>query len=202
MNTVLPNKSVSANLPTEFGTFQMHLYKDPTTSKEHLALVMGKFSENDATLVRIHSECLTGDIFQSRRCDCGYQLHSALKLIATEKKGALIYLRQEGRGIGLESKLRAYNLQDQGFDTVEANTMLGHKPDERDYSPATQILADLSIKNINLISNNPDKITFLENHGFNIKSRIEVPPYITNENESYLKTKVEKMGHILDVSKK
>ena len=202
MNTVLLNKSVSANLPTEFGTFQMHLYKDSTTSKEHLALVMGKFNENENTLVRIHSECLTGDVFQSRRCDCGYQLHSALKLIAAEKKGALIYLRQEGRGIGLESKLRAYNLQDQGFDTVEANTMLGHKPDERDYSAAFHILTDLSIKNINLISNNPDKIAFLETHGFKIESRVEVPPYITNENENYLKTKVEKMGHILDVSKK
>lgn len=190
-------ETTMARLPTAYGDFLIHLFVSEADGKEHLALVMGEVAHKQDVLVRVHSECLTGDIFGSRRCDCGHQLQSALKLIADEGTGALVYLRQEGRGIGLTSKLKAYNLQDQGFDTVEANLMLGHKADERDYLCASDILQSLGIESIRLISNNPSKIQSLTTAGINVSGRVAVPAFVHPENLRYLKTKVDKMSHLL-----
>jgi 3,4-dihydroxy 2-butanone 4-phosphate synthase/GTP cyclohydrolase II len=188
----------SARLPIPLGEFRIHLFKD-VRGKEHLALVMGYVKGKSDVLVRIHSECLTGDIFDSMRCDCGEQLRQSLQIIAEEKEGVLIYLRQEGRGIGLSEKLKTYNLQDNGFDTVDANIVLGHEVDERDYTFATKILKDLGIKSIRLISNNPSKFNSLDKHGIEITSRIRLYPRITSENAYYLSTKISKMGHMMDL---
>jgi 3,4-dihydroxy 2-butanone 4-phosphate synthase/GTP cyclohydrolase II len=148
-------------------------------------------------LVRVHSECFTGDVLGSQRCDCGEQLYKALDMIAKEGAGVLIYMRQEGRGIGLREKLRAYNLQDEGYDTVDANLILGHQADSRDYSIAAAILQDLKIKSIRLITNNPDKIEDLEQHGILINNRVEIPPTLLPANEKYLRTKAVRMHHLL-----
>jgi len=188
----------SARLPIFSGEFKIHLFKD-TRGKEHLALVMGNVKGKSNVLTRMHSECLTGDIFGSMRCDCGGQLKQSIQIISEEKEGILLYLRQEGRGIGLADKLKAYNLQDQGIDTVDANIVLGHEVDERDYSIAAKILKNLGVNSIRLLSNNPLKINSLDTEGIKITSIIPLFPRVTSENINYLSTKIKKMGHKLDL---
>jgi 3,4-dihydroxy 2-butanone 4-phosphate synthase/GTP cyclohydrolase II len=187
---------VQAQIPNEYGQWSVKLYKSRVDSKEHLAMVMGTVSE-EPVLVRVHSECFTGDILGSRRCDCRDQLHSAMKIIQKEGRGVLLYMRQEGRGIGLANKLKAYALQDQGFDTVEANEALGFKPDLREYGIGAQILVDLGLKNIRLITNNPRKIVGLEGHGLCVVERVPLTTQPNETNQNYLKTKKEKLGHII-----
>jgi 3,4-dihydroxy 2-butanone 4-phosphate synthase/GTP cyclohydrolase II len=185
-------------LPTDFGKFKLILYRDTVTNQVHTALVMGEFSDQPV-LVRVHSECLTGDVFGSLRCDCGKQLRQAMQVIGRQKSGVLLYMNQEGRGIGLVDKIRAYSLQDKGLDTVQANEALGHKPDLRDYGIGAQILADLGLKNIRLLTNNPRKIVGLEGYGLKVVERVplEIEPNPLNYN--YLKTKKEKFGHNLNI---
>jgi 3,4-dihydroxy 2-butanone 4-phosphate synthase/GTP cyclohydrolase II len=185
-------------LPTELGKYKLVLYRDLTNDKIHTALIMGE-PESQGTLVRVHSECMTGDIFGSLRCDCGRQLKRAMEVIGKEKKGVILYMNQEGRGIGLVEKIKAYNLQDKGFDTVEANEALGHAADLRDYGIGAQILVDLGLKNIRLLTNNPRKIVGLEGYGLKVTERLplEIEPNPLNYN--YLKTKKEKLGHNLNI---
>jgi 3,4-dihydroxy 2-butanone 4-phosphate synthase/GTP cyclohydrolase II len=168
--------------------------------KEHLALVHGNISGKENVLVRIHSECFTGDVLGSLRCDCGEQLHQAMQMIAAAGSGIIIYLRQEGRGIGLLDKLRAYNLQDEGYDTVDANIMLGHQADSRDYTIAALILGDLDVHTVRLLTNNPDKIEKLQALGITVTERVAIPVLVNAENAGYLRTKVERMRHLLDLS--
>jgi 3,4-dihydroxy 2-butanone 4-phosphate synthase/GTP cyclohydrolase II len=182
------------NLPTEYGAYKLILYRDLTNQQIHIALVMGEFDQK-AVLVRVHSECLTGDTFGSLRCDCGEQLKEAMQIINQEKKGVILYMNQEGRGIGLVDKIRAYSLQDKGLDTVEANEALGHKPDLRDYGIGAQILVDLGIKNIRLLTNNPRKIVGLEGYGLQVVERVPLEVKPNPDNYHYLKTKKEKLGH-------
>lgn len=189
---------VETKLPTRFGEFRLLVYRDKTSSQIHLALCMGKWSD-EAVLVRVHSECLTGDVFGSLRCDCGKQLERAMEIISLEKKGVVLYMNQEGRGIGLVEKLRAYNLQDEGMDTVEANEALGHKADLRDYGIGAQILVDLGIKKIKLLTNNPRKIVGLQGYGLKVSERVPLEIEPNAQNYRYLKTKKEKMGHHLDI---
>lgn len=195
--TPLSLDRLRARLPISEGEFCIYLFKD-SENKEHLALVMGDIQEKKCYPVRIHSECLTGDVFNSLRCDCGEQLRQSIQMISEEGLGIILYLRQEGRGIGLAKKLQAYNLQDNGYDTVEANIALGHKPDERDFTLAASILIELGVKSIKLISNNPGKFKPLIDSGIKIKSRIPLPPRLTPENVTYLRTKVSKMNHKID----
>ncbi|MBU4346164.1 MAG: bifunctional 3,4-dihydroxy-2-butanone-4-phosphate synthase/GTP cyclohydrolase II [Candidatus Omnitrophica bacterium] len=185
-------------IPTEFGTFKLILYRDLTNNHFHIALTMGELGD-PAVLVRVHSECLTGDVFGSLRCDCGRQLKKAMEIIAREKKGAILYMSQEGRGIGLVDKIRAYGLQDKGLDTIQANEALGHKPDLRDYGIGAQILVDLGIKNIRLLTNNPRKIVGLKGYGLNVVERIPLEIKPNPLNYRYLKTKKEKLGHYLKI---
>jgi len=184
-------------LPTAYGDFRIYAYRNHVTGEEHVALVMGDIEPEVPTLVRVHSQCLTGDIFASRRCDCGLQLDAALRRLAQEGSGILLYLLQEGRGIGLFNKLRAYELQDGGQDTVEANLHLGFKADSRDYGTGAQILHDLGVRRLRLMTNNPKKYTALRGFGLEIVERVplEMPP--TESNRSYLETKKNKMGHLL-----
>jgi len=189
---------VETKLPTKFGQFRLVVYRDKTCGQTHLALCMGSFSD-EAILVRVHSECLTGDVFGSLRCDCGRQLEKAMQIISLEKKGVILYMHQEGRGIGLVEKLRAYNLQDKGMDTVEANEALGHKADLRDYGIGAQILVDLGIKQIRLLTNNPRKIVGLEGYGLKVSERLPLEIEPNAQNYKYLKTKKEKMGHYIDI---
>lgn len=191
------SKIVTTRLPTDYGQFNLHLYQDKTT-KEHLALSMGENSSK-IPIVRIHSECLTGDLFTSRRCDCGQQLHASLKMIGENGCGVLIYLRQEGRGIGLINKLHAYNLQDEGLDTIDANLKLGFGSDERDYNIALQILLDLQIKKLKLITNNPEKLKPFSKSPITVVERIALNLKSYNDNINYLKTKRDRMGHLLDL---
>ncbi len=190
-------KQTAVRFPNEFGEFKLTLYKDLLDGKEHLAITMGTFDPEKPALLRVHSECITGDVFHSARCDCGAQKDAALKKIAEEGSGALIYLRQEGRGIGLRHKLMAYELQDQGLDTVEANIELGFKPDLRDYGAGAQIIKDLGIRKMRLMTNNPKKIIGLSGYDLEVVERIpvEIPP--TNSNQFYLETKRDKMGHMI-----
>ena len=184
------------DLPTRFGAFQLHLYESDVDDREHVALVKGDLSHGTPVLVRMHSECLTGDALGSLRCDCETNLHSALEMIEQEGRGALVYMRQEGRGIGLRAKLHAYKLQEDGYDTVEANLKLGFKMDERDYGIGAQILSDLGIRKVKLITNNPSKRVGLEAYGIEIVDRVPVAIQVNEWNLTYMRTKREKMGHL------
>lgn len=189
---------VQTKLPTRFGEFKLIIYRDKTCNQTHIALRMGSWS-NESVLVRVHSECLTGDVFGSLRCDCGKQLEKAMQMIGDEKKGVILYMKQEGRGIGLVEKIRAYSLQDKGMDTVEANEALGHKVDLRDYGIGAQILVDLGIKQIRLLTNNPRKIIGLEGYGLKVAQRLPLEIQPNAQNYRYLKTKKEKLGHHLEL---
>jgi len=185
----------SCRLPTPFGVFDMHGFDEVATGKEHIALTLGDVSDGNPVLGRTHSECLTGDALFSMRCDCGYQLEEALRSIALEGRGILMYLRQEGRGIGLLNKIRAYNLQDQGADTVEANEQLGFAADMRDYSMCRDMLEHLGIKQLRLMTNNPRKVSSLRELGIDVVERVELQVGRNPHNEGYLDTKRAKMGH-------
>lgn len=186
-----------ARIPAAGVEFRLHLYRSESDGKDHLALVLGEVARREGVMVRIHSECFTGDVLGSARCDCGAQLERSLRLVAAEGTGVLLYLRQEGRGIGLLQKLRAYNLQDAGYDTVEANLELGHQADERDYHPAAAILRDLEIPSIRLLTNNPSKVEGLAVHGYTAVERVPLLVEPTSENAGYLETKVRRMKHLL-----
>ena len=189
-------RQVEVNMPTEWGDFKLIDYKVETNGQEHLALVKGEWNKDDAVLVRMHSSCVTGDIFGSCRCDCGSQLHKSMEMIEKEGKGVIVYLNQEGRGIGLLNKLKAYKLQEQGLDTVEANVELGFKMDERDYGVGAQILRDLGIRKIKLMTNNPKKRAGLIGYGLEIVENIPIVIQSNPHNEKYLQTKKDKMGHL------
>jgi 3,4-dihydroxy 2-butanone 4-phosphate synthase/GTP cyclohydrolase II len=184
-------------LPTDYGDFVLHLYRSNTDGQHHLALVKGDVTGKHGVLVRVHSECLTGDVFGSRRCDCGPQLHQALRQIADEGRGVIVYMRQEGRGIGLAPKIQAYKLQERGYDTVEANLKLGYKMDLREYGLGAQILVDLGLKAIRLLTNNPKKVVGLEGYGLEIIEQVPIRISPNPHNAKYLKTKREKLGHLV-----
>ena len=193
----LIERVAEARLPTHYGKFKAIAYKSHVDAGEHIALTIGEWSEDDAVLVRIHSECLTGDVFGSLRCDCGEQIELALKQIAEAGSGVFLYMRQEGRGIGLHNKIKAYSLQDQGLDTIEANETLGFEPDLRHYGVGAQILRDLGVRKLKLLTNNPKKVVGLSGFDLEIVDRIPVEAEVTDENRRYLKTKKSRMGHIL-----
>jgi len=200
-NEVFVKKVVQTKLPTEFGDFQLYLYESILDKTSHIALCLGLETGADldkSVLVRVHSECLTGDVFGSLRCDCGRQLKKAMERVCEEKRGVILYMKQEGRGIGLTNKLKAYSLQDQGMDTVEANEALGFAADLRDYGIGAQILVDLGIKKIRLMTNNPRKVVGLEGYGLHIVERVPLETQKTKENQRYLKVKKEKLGHWLE----
>ncbi|MGA8849194.1 MAG: bifunctional 3,4-dihydroxy-2-butanone-4-phosphate synthase/GTP cyclohydrolase II [Dehalococcoidia bacterium] len=195
----LVQRVTEARLPTKWGEFTAVAYKSAVDAAEHIALVRGDISSDEPVLVRVHSECLTGDVFGSLRCDCGAQIEMALERIAKEDRGVFLYMRQEGRGIGFHNKLRAYALQDQGMDTVEANIALGFAPDLRDYGVGAQILADLDLHNIRLLTNNPKKVIGLESYGIKIVETVPLIAPATPYNIHYLETKQKKLGHILGI---
>jgi 3,4-dihydroxy 2-butanone 4-phosphate synthase/GTP cyclohydrolase II len=197
-NEKLVRRAASAQLPTRFGEFTIYAYESSVDNEVHIALTKGEFFENEPVLVRVHSKCLTGDTFHSLRCDCGEQLDEAMRMIQEEGNGVIVYMNQEGRGIGLTNKMRAYMLQDDGLDTVEANVELGFKPDLRDYGIGAQILADLVLHKIRLMTNNPRKIAALAGYGLEVVERvpIEIPP--NEANIQYLQTKQKKMGHVFN----
>jgi len=184
-------------LPTDYGELNLHLYRSKLDGAHHLALVKGKIDKTKATLVRVHSECLTGDVFGSRRCDCGNQLHAALRQISEEGNGVLVYMRQEGRGIGLAAKIHAYKLQEEGLDTVEANKKLGFASDLRDYGLGAQILFDLGVRKFRFLTNNPKKVVGLEGYGIQMVEQVPIRTETNPHNEKYLETKKVKMGHLL-----
>ena len=184
-------------MPTEYGEFDLHLYRSRLDNQHHLALVKGDVTGPQSVLVRVHSECLTGDVFGSRRCDCGPQLHQAMRQVSEAGRGVILYMRQEGRGIGLASKIQAYKLQENGYDTVEANLKLGYPMDLREYGLGAQILVDLGLKRICLLTNNPKKVIGLEGYGLEIVKQVPIKVKSNPHNEKYLKTKREKLGHLL-----
>jgi 3,4-dihydroxy 2-butanone 4-phosphate synthase/GTP cyclohydrolase II len=193
----LVEKVEAIRMPTDYGEFTLHLYESKVDGTQHLALVKGEVSGKKGVLVRVHSECLTGDVFGSRRCDCGPQLHAAMQRIEEEGRGVILYMRQEGRGIGLGPKIKAYKLQEQGLDTVDANLKLGFPMDLRDYGFGAQMLCDLGLKTIRLLTNNPKKVVGLQGHGLEIVEQLPIRVKPNPENERYLKTKRERMGHTL-----
>jgi 3,4-dihydroxy 2-butanone 4-phosphate synthase/GTP cyclohydrolase II len=193
----LVRRVASAKLPTENGEFQLYAYESILDGETHVALVRGEIADGTDVMVRVHSKCLTGDVFHSARCDCGPQLHTALKRIATEGRGVLLYLNQEGRGIGLANKIRAYELQDQGCDTVEANERLGFKPDQRDYGIGAQILGDLGVRTMRLLTNNPRKFVGLQGYGLAVSESVPLEIPASEFTRGYLKAKKEKLGHKL-----
>jgi 3,4-dihydroxy 2-butanone 4-phosphate synthase/GTP cyclohydrolase II len=195
----LVQRVTEAKLPTKWGEFRAVAYESVVDAAEHVALVRGDISNNEPVLVRVHSECLTGDVFGSLRCDCGAQIEMALQRMAKEDRGVFLYMRQEGRGIGFHNKLCAYALQDQGMDTVEANIALGFAPDLRDYGVGAQILADIGLHNIRLLTNNPKKVVGLESYGIKIVETIPLIAPATPYNIRYLETKQKKLGHILNL---
>lgn len=199
-NESLIKRMAEATLPTSFGgDFKMIVYENEVDDWQHIALVKGDIKEDDEVLVRVHSECLTGDLFGSLRCDCGDQLHRAMNMVEKEGKGIIVYMRQEGRGIGLVNKIKAYALQEQGKDTVEANIELGFKPDLRDYGIGAQILADLGVRKMRLLTNNPKKIVGLEGYGIEVVKRVPIEIDPNENNIHYMKTKKKKMGHLLKI---
>jgi 3,4-dihydroxy 2-butanone 4-phosphate synthase/GTP cyclohydrolase II len=193
----LVHRQATVKFPTKYGNFLLHLYKSAVDEHHHLAVVKGDVATDEPVIVRVHSQCLTGDIFGSLRCDCGEQLEKALQIIEKEGRGVLLYMRQEGRGIGLSNKILAYQLQDNGRDTVEANEELGFKPDLRDYGIGAQILADLGIKRIRLLTNNPKKIVGLKGYNLEIVERIPIEISPNEVNARYLETKRDKLGHLI-----
>ena len=197
LHETMIEKVAEARLPTRFGDFTAVAYKSTVDAAEHLALVMGDVASEEPHLVRVHSECLTGDVFGSQRCDCGAQIDLALQRIAEEGRGVFLYMRQEGRGIGLHNKIKAYALQDSGLDTVEANVQLGFSPDLRHYGIGAQILSDLGIRNMRLLTNNPKKVIGLESYGIKLVERVPIIVPTNAENEQYMQTKHDKLGHLL-----
>lgn len=197
----LIEKVIDVKLPTKIGDFDLVLYRNTNTNEEHLALVKGKWDKDEPVLVRVHSSCMTGDIFGSCRCDCGPQLQKAMEMIEKEGKGVIVYMNQEGRGIGLTNKLKAYKLQEEGYDTLEANIKLGFKGDERDYGIGAQIIRDLGISKLRLLSNNPTKRTGLIGYGLEIVENVPLEIESNAHNELYLKTKRDKMGHTIKLNK-
>jgi len=193
----LVHRVAEARLPTEWGEWRIVGYRNDVDAHEHVALVFGDVTGGESVLARMHSRCLTGDVFGSQRCDCGWQLHSAMQMIAEEGRGVVVYLDQEGRGIGLLNKLRAYELQDAGADTVEANEALGFKPDLRNYGIGAQVLLDLGLKSIRPMTNNPRKIVGLEGYGLRVEERVPIRAPSTEENRGYLAAKQSKLGHLL-----
>ncbi|HEX5888281.1 MAG TPA: GTP cyclohydrolase II [Pyrinomonadaceae bacterium] len=190
-----------ANLPTEWGDFRIAAYRSLTTNEEYVVLFKGEMQRDVPTLVRIHSQCLTGDVFGSTKCDCGRQLHQTMQMINQEGRGAIVYQQQEGRGIGIVNKIRAYALQDQGADTVEANVRLGLEVDLRDYKQCAEILYDLGLCKVKVISNNPLKLRALEESGLKIVERVSIEVDATENAAGYLRTKKEKLGHLLDLKR-
>ncbi len=200
-NDSLIEQLVDVKMPTQFGDFQLYAYKEKLTGKEHLALVKGTWEKDESVLVRVHSSCITGDVFGSCRCDCGPQLEKSMRMIEEAGKGVIVYMNQEGRGIGLINKLKAYKLQEEGFDTLEANIKLGFEGDERDYGIGAQILRDLGVHKMKLMTNNPTKRTGLVGYGLEITENISIEIASNIHNELYLKTKKDKMGHTLNLGK-
>lgn len=188
----------SAKLPTELGEFQIHGYRSLISDEEFVVLTRGVLRPDEPTLVRIHSQCLTGDVFGSTKCDCGQQLHAALKLIAKDGRGAIVYQQQEGRGIGIINKIRAYALQDQGADTIQANEKLGLAADLRRYEQCAEILLDLGLRRVRMMSNNPEKVSVLKESGLEVVERVSLPIKFYKSFEHYLKTKRERMGHLIN----
>ncbi len=194
---LVENVVEEVDLPTDWGHFRLRMYKSLTTGLEHLVLLKGDYANGEPVLVRVHSECFTGDVLGSERCDCGHQLHNAMRMIEREGRGAILYMRQEGRGIGLQNKLRTYHLQENGLDTVEANVRLGFAPDLREYGEGAQILEDLGIRQIRLLTNNPCKVKGLAGYGIEITERVPIVVPANEHDKRYLETKKERMGHLI-----
>jgi 3,4-dihydroxy 2-butanone 4-phosphate synthase/GTP cyclohydrolase II len=196
-NESLVKRVAAAKLPTEYGDFRVFAYENAVDRQTHVALVCGEIGDGKDVLVRVHSQCLTGDVLHSVRCDCGAQLETAMQRIAGEGRGVLLYLHQEGRGIGLANKIRAYELQDQGFDTVEANERLGFKADQRDYGVGVQILREIGVRSMRLLSNNPRKLVGVEGYGLSVSEWVPIEIPASDSTRRYLKTKKDKLGHRL-----